>query len=88
MQLLMDIIGWTGSGMILLAYSLTLLKNKKYHRYGKYINLLAGLFIAINCYYYNAIPPFVTNLLWSFIATITIYKNKVKKECTNKKSLT
>ena len=73
MRLLIDILGWSGSGLIILAYGLTLLENKKYLTFGKYLNLLGGLLIAINCYYYNAIPPFVTNLLWSVIATLTIY---------------
>lgn len=76
MKLLIDILGWSGSGLIILAYALTLMENKKYLDYGKYLNLLGGILIAINCYYYNAIPPFVTNLIWSVIATLTIYKSK------------
>ncbi|MDO6745582.1 hypothetical protein Q4553_13515 [Tenacibaculum soleae] len=84
MKLLIDILGWSGSGLIILAYALTLIENKKYLDYGKYLNLLGGLLIAINCYFYNAIPPFVTNLLWSVIATLTIYKSRNKKEKCNK----
>lgn len=84
MRLLIDILGWLGSGFIILAYALTLIENKKYLDFGKYLNLLGGLLIAINCYYYNAIPPFVTNLLWSVIATITIYKSRNKKRIITK----
>lgn len=84
MSTLIDILGWSGSGFIILAYALTLIQNRKYLDYGKYLNLLGGLLIAINCYYYNAIPPFVTNLLWSVIATLTIYKSRNKKEKCNK----
>ncbi|MCF4101895.1 hypothetical protein L1I30_09470 [Gillisia sp. M10.2A] len=80
MKTIFDIIGWLGSGLIILAYALTLIESKKYLQYGKYLNLLGGLFIALNCYYYNAIPPFVTNLLWSVIATLTIYKRREEKE--------
>lgn len=76
MKTIIDILGWSGSGFIILAYSLTLISNKKYLDYCKYLNLFGGLLIAINCYYYNAIPPFVTNFLWSVIATLTIYKYK------------
>lgn len=78
MKLIIDILGWSGSGFIILAYALTLIDNKKYLEYGKYLNLLGGLLIAVNCFYYNAIPPFVTNLLWSIIATLTIYKTRKK----------
>lgn len=84
MKTLIDILGWSGSGLIILAYALTLIENKKYLEYGKYLNLLGGLLIAINCYYYNAIPPFVTNLLWSVIATLTIYRTRKKKIYCNK----
>lgn len=79
-KLVIDILGWSGSALIILAYALTLLENKRYLDYGKYLNLMGGLFIAINYYYYNAIPPFVTNLLWSIIATLTIYKNRNRRK--------
>ncbi len=89
MTLLIDILGWSGSGLIILAYALTLIENKKYLDYGKYLNLLGGLLIAINCYYYNAIPPFATNLLWSVIATLKIYKSRNKRgNCNKTKCLT
>ena len=89
MKIIFDILGWLGSGLIILAYALTLIESKKYLQYGKYLNLLGGLFIALNCYYYNAIPPFVTNLLWSVIATLTIYKRrKEKRKCNKTQCLT
>ncbi|SHJ19186.1 hypothetical protein SAMN04488096_11023 [Mesonia phycicola] len=89
MKLLIDILGWTGSGIIIIAYALTLFKNKKNIDYAKYLNLLGGILIAINCYYYNAIPPFVTNLIWSIIATLTIYKSRNRNnKCNKEKCLT
>tara|TARA_A100000171_G_C2140629_1_gene155987 strand:+ start:17856 stop:18125 length:270 start_codon:yes stop_codon:yes gene_type:complete len=85
MKTLVDILGWSGSGFIVFAYALTLIESKRYLDYGKYLNLLGGLLIAVNCYYYNAIPPFVTNLLWSVIATFTIYKTRKVKPKNHKK---
>jgi len=55
------------------------MENTKYIEHVKYLNLLGGNLIAINGYCYNTIPPFVTNLLWSVIATLTIYKTRKKK---------
>ncbi|WP_084375704.1 CBU_0592 family membrane protein [Roseivirga spongicola] len=82
MKTVIDILGWTGSGLIILAYALTLVKNSEYLNYGKYLNLMGGILIAIKCYYYQAIPPFITNLLWSVIATLTIYKSRrTKAKC-------
>ncbi|QIE58751.1 hypothetical protein G5B37_03995 [Rasiella rasia] len=88
MKSVIDIMGWLGSGLIILAYALTLIKSKKYLDYGKYLNLLGGVLIATNCYYYDAIPPFVTNLLWSVIATLTIYKSRNKRRITKTQCLT
>ncbi len=76
MKLAIDVIGWSGSAFLVIAYGFTLIENKKYLNYGKYLNLFGGLLIAINCYYYNAIPSFVTNLIWSTMATLTIYRSK------------
>ncbi|WP_405246294.1 hypothetical protein [Cellulophaga sp. Asnod2-G02] len=79
MKLLIDIIGWSGSGFLILAYGLTLVENNKYVSCSKYLNLFGALLIAINCYYYNAIPSFVSNLIWSVMATSTIYKTKKRE---------
>ena len=62
MKLLIDILGWLGSGLVVVAYAISLLEGYKYTRYGKYLNLFGGFLIAINCYYYNAIPSFTTNI--------------------------
>ena len=79
MNELIDLLGWTGSAMIIFAYGLTLTEKYKFHSIGMYLNLLGGLLIAFNCYFYNAMPPFATNLLWSFIAIIAIIKTKITK---------
>jgi hypothetical protein len=80
MKLLIDIIGWSGSGFLILAYGLTLVENNKYVNYSKYLNLFGALLIAINCYYYNAIPSFVSNLIWSVMATFTLYRARKKSQ--------
>ncbi|WP_299780864.1 hypothetical protein [uncultured Formosa sp.] len=78
MKLLIDVLGWSGSGFLVLAYGLTLIENNKYVNYSKYLNLFGAIIIAINCYYYNALPSFVANLIWSVMATMTLYKEKSK----------
>lgn len=79
MKLLIDVLGWSGSGFLILAYGLTLVENNKYINYSKYLNLFGALLIAINCYYYNALPSFVSNLIWSVMATFTIYRTRRKE---------
>lgn len=48
-----------------------------------YLNLFGVLLIVINCYYYNAIPSFVSNLIWSCMATFTLYSAKRKERSFN-----
>nr|WP_321411585.1 hypothetical protein [uncultured Allomuricauda sp.] len=76
MKLFLDISGWAGSLMILLSYALTLYKTKDFSFFGKYLNLIGGFLVAINCLYYNAMPSFVTNIVWTFIAIISIFRAK------------
>ena len=88
MEILFDTLGWSGSGLIIIAYALTLIEDKKRLEFSRYLNLLGGLFIALNCYYYKAISPFITNLIWSIIASLTIYKShKERKKCKKRECL-
>ncbi len=73
-KLFLDIFGWAGSLMILGSYALTLNKTKDYSIIGRYLNLLGGLLVAINCLYYNAMPSFVSNIVWTLIAIISIFR--------------
>lgn len=85
MKLLVAILGWSGSGLVIIAYALTLVQGQKYLRYGKYLNLFGGLFIAINCYYYNAMPSFFTNIIWTGIATATIFQDRKRNRVASPK---
>lgn len=76
MKLFLDISGWAGSLMVLISYAFTLYKAKDFSSFGRYLNLFGGILIAINCLYYNAMPSFVTNIAWTFIATLSIYRAK------------
>ena len=76
MKLLIDISGWLGSLLVVGSYALTLIKNKDYTTLCILMNLAGGILIAINCFYYKAIPSLVTNIIWSFIALFSIYRAK------------
>jgi len=62
--------------MIVASYALTLNKTKDFSLIGRYLNLIGGFLVAVNCLYYNAMPSFVTNLVWTFIATVSIFRAK------------
>ena len=86
MKILIDITGWLGSLVILISYALSLSKTRDYSISNRYLNLLGGLMIAFNCYYYNAIPSFVSNLLWSLIAVCSMHR--AKRSMLNKRNNT
>ncbi|PHQ29621.1 MAG: hypothetical protein COA80_11710 [Leeuwenhoekiella sp.] len=76
MKLLIDISGWLGSLLVVGAYALSHVKTKNYSTWCILMNLFGGVFIAVNCYYYRAIPSLVTNMIWSGIALFSIYQAK------------
>ncbi|TRZ43569.1 CBU_0592 family membrane protein [Robertkochia solimangrovi] len=74
MKILLDLSGWLGSFMVLLSYALTLSKSKDFSVVNRYLNLMGGILIAVNCLYYKAMPSFVTNVIWSLIAFVSLYR--------------
>jgi len=74
-DLIIEIIGWVGMILILVAYFLLTSKklkenSKKYHL----LNLVGGLLIVINALSHNAYPPATLNIIWSIIAVYGILK--------------
>jgi hypothetical protein len=68
-QLLIDIVGWLGTGCILLAY--ILLSSGRLHGSSfsyQGLNLLGGIFLVINTIYYGAYPSTFLNFVWAIIA--------------------
>lgn len=70
----MDLLGWSGSFFIILSYSLTLSKQRDFSKACKYLNLFGGALVALNCYYYSAMPSFITNAMWSGIAVLSLFR--------------
>ncbi len=87
---IVDILGWLGSSLIILACILTSNNFERFRKVSIYMNLIGGLLIAYNCFENQAIPPFITNLLWSGIAIYTLVKSTIRtriKPNGNKKQL-
>lgn len=76
MKMVLDLLGWLGSFFVVLSYALTLVKHKDFSALCRYLNLCGGIFVAFNCLYYSAMPSFVTNVIWTFIAIFSIYGNR------------
>lgn len=75
MNLFIDIIGWIGAFLILLAYFLLThhdlnSRSKIYH----YMNFLGAILLGISAYSRTAYPSFATNVIWVFVALYGLYK--------------
>ncbi|WP_422004706.1 CBU_0592 family membrane protein [Roseivirga pacifica] len=93
MKLWVDISGWLGSFMVVLSYALTLSKGRDFSALCSYLNLTGAILIAINCLFYMVLPSFVTNVIWSIIALVSIYRAnkhffKRKKKANRYKKVT
>ncbi|MGI8848761.1 MAG: CBU_0592 family membrane protein [Pyrinomonadaceae bacterium] len=71
--LLVEIIGWSGTFLLLTAYVLVSFKklegdSVKY----QIMNMVAGLCLVTNTLYHGAYPPSFLNAVWSIIAVIAI----------------
>jgi hypothetical protein len=73
MKLLVDILGWIGMVLYLVAYGLISLKkvggdSNIYQG----INILAGLLLITNSFYWRAYPSAALNVVWIGIALFTL----------------
>ena len=78
-----DIIGWVGSGLVVLAYLLLSAKKISAGLMYQLLNLLGALFIAIGLFPKNAWFSFTLQVVWGIIAIgaiIKISSSKTKKK--------
>ena len=72
-QLLIDVVGWVGTGCILMAY--ILLSSGRLHGGSsgyQGLNLLGGVFLVINTVFYGAYPSTFLNFVWAIIAIVAL----------------
>ncbi len=73
MQLLIDTLGWVGTVMYLVAYILVSLKKVEGDSpLYQGINIVAGLLLIANTYYWRAYPSLGLNVTWIAIAFFTL----------------
>ena len=73
-----DIIGWIGMILVLIAYALLSTDKIKNGILYQFLNLIAGIFMAIGLFPKNAWCSFTLQIIWAIIALITILKIKKK----------
>ena len=72
---IINIIGWTGSGLVVLAYGLVSTNRLKGNSFNyQMLNLLGAIFLLINTVYFGAYPSSFTNIVWITIAIVAIVR--------------
>lgn len=72
-NLWIDIVGWIGAGLILIAYGAVSSGRveAKSHLY-QLLNMFGSIFLIINTVYYQAFPSTFVNLVWIAIAVLSL----------------
>jgi hypothetical protein len=80
MKLLIDIIGWSGSVMVITAYGLNSYQKIKSDSFlFLFLNLVGGIFLIIYSVYYTAYANTFINVVWVLIAIPALIKLIGKK---------
>ncbi len=81
MEILIQIAGWMGMIMVVLAYYL--ISHEKIngsHKHYQILNLLGAIGIGISVYEQRAWPAFALQIVWGIITVASMVKNKESKE--------
>jgi len=75
---MIDIIGWVGSVMVVIAYALNMYKRLASDSREYYLlNIVGSACLIVNTIYHHAIPSAVVNIIWVLIALAALIRAKV-----------
>jgi len=78
MQNLIDTLGWLGTVLYLIAYALVSLKKVEGDSVlYQGINIVAGILLIVNTYYWRAYPSLGLNAAWIGIAVFTLSRKSL-----------
>jgi len=78
---MIDVIGWIGSAMVVLAYALNMYKRLASDALSYYLlNIIGSICLVINTIYHHAIPSAVVNVIWVIIAVFALFRKKQAAE--------
>ena len=78
---MIDIIGWIGSVMVVLAYGLNITGKLSSDAMSYYLlNIAGSAMLIVNTIYHNALPSAAINVVWIVIAVIALFRKKRKTQ--------
>jgi hypothetical protein len=74
-----DLVGWLGAGLLLLAYGLVSFQKLRADS-GHYqlLNAVGSCCLIVNTVYYRAYPSAFVNVIWIIIAVIASYRMRLR----------
>ncbi len=84
LSIMMDIFGWFGATLLLIPYFLVSTGKVEGHsKYFQISNIMGGILLTANSYFYGALPSVLVNLVWIAIGVLTLSKLNLAKETNN-----
>ena len=78
MAIIVDVLGWVGTVLYLIAYALVSVKKVEGDSFlYQGINIVAGILLVINTFYWRAYPSLGLNAAWIGIALFTLGRKYV-----------
>ncbi len=75
--MIIDIIGWVGSALVVLAYALNMYKKLAADTLAYYLlNITGSVCLIANTMYHRAIPSTAVNVVWVLLALVAMFKKK------------
>lgn len=72
-SLIIDIVGWIGAALILVAYFLVSTKRVEGNAFFyQWLNIFGSIFLIVNTFYYKAFPSTFVNIIWIGIAIYSL----------------
>jgi hypothetical protein len=73
MEILLNVLGWIGAFLLLLAYALVSFKKLEADSQSyQWLNITASILLLVNTIYYGAYPSSFVNAVWTVIAFLAI----------------
>lgn len=80
-MLIIEILGWTGSLLVLVAYAMNMNKKLPADSLTYYLlNIAGSAFLIINTAFHHAYPSMAVNIIWVFIPVVTIIRHKAARK--------
>ncbi len=76
-NILIDIVGWIGAAVLLLAYGLVSIRKTEGDSAAyQWLNLAGSAFLVVNSFFYGAYPSSGVNIVWIGIALYSLFARR------------